>query len=133
MSIFIIREREAIRDSDMGPGAARFTQINARLRFGSIHVRFQLVWFCFGFASALVRPTLVCTSGALRWSSRCLQLAPLSSRKVTCTSSKTPHVMLSFEYVPDSVYVAAARRTAAWRTPTVAKFLRHLPLAFKSA
>ena len=33
-----------------------------------------------------------------------------------------------FERVPDNVYVYAARRTAAWRTPTVAKFLRYLPL-----
>ena len=94
----------------------------------SIQVRLQLVWFCFVFASALVRPALECTSGALRWSSRCLPLAPLASRMVTCTASKTPHVMNIFELVPVSVYVAAARRIAAWHTPTVPKFLRHLPL-----
>ena len=35
-----------------------------------------------------------------------------------------------FEHVPDSVYVAATCRTAAWRSPTVAKFLCHLPLRF---
>ena len=93
----------------------------------SIQVRLQLVWFCLVFASALVRPALVCTSGALRWPSRCLQLAPLSSRMVTCTASKTPNVMHIFERVPDNVYVYAARRTTAWRTPTVAKFLRYLP------
>ena len=69
-----------------------------------------------------------CTYGALRWPSRCLQLAPLSSRMVTCTASKTPHALHIFERVPDNVYVYAARRTAAWRTPTVAKFLRYLPL-----
>ena len=94
----------------------------------SIQVRLQLVWFCFVFASALVRPALVCTSGALRWPSRCLQLAPLSSRMVTWTASKTPYAMHINERVPDNVYVYAARRTAAWRTPTVAKFLRYLPL-----
>ena len=33
-----------------------------------------------------------------------------------------------FERVPYNVYVYAARLTAAWRTPTVAKFLRYLPL-----
>ena len=38
------------------------------------------------------QPTYVCTSGALRWPSRCLLLAPLSSsRMVTCTASRTPH------------------------------------------
>src|SRR6056300_1115513 len=47
---------------------------------------------------------------------------------VTWTASKTPHVMNIFERVPDNVYVYAARRTAAWRTPTVAKFLRYLSL-----
>ena len=70
----------------------------------------------------------MCTCGALRWPSRCLQVAPLSSRMVTCTASKTPNVMHIFERVPDNVYVYAARRTAAWRTPTVAKFLRYLSL-----
>jgi len=97
----------------------------------SIQVRFQLAWFCFVFASALVRPALECMSGALRWSSRCLPLAPLASRMVTWTASKTPHVMNIFELVPVSVYVAAARRTAAWHTPTVPKFLRHLPLTVR--
>ena len=78
-----------------------------------------LLWFALPWSVRL---------GALRWSSRCLPLAPLASRMVTYTASKTPHVMNIFERVPVSVYVAAARRTAAWHTPTVPKFLRHLPL-----
>ena len=91
---------------------------------GNLHF-LRKISFCFGSPCACPG---VCTSVALRWPSRCLQLAPLSSRMVTCTASKTPNVMHIFERVPDNVYVYAARRTAAWRTPTVAKFLRYLPL-----
>jgi hypothetical protein len=115
----------------MLPGHSSITKFQSDKRpvwLGSRSVSIGLVLLCLCFCFGSPCPALVCTCGALRWPSRCLQVAPLSSRMVTCTASKTPNVMHIFERVPDNVYVYAARRTAAWRTPTVAKFLRYLPL-----
>ena len=57
-------------------------------------------------------------------------LRPFRRRAWSRAPRRNHLIMHSFEPVPDSVYVAAARLTAAWRTPTVAKCLRHLPLRF---